>query len=172
MFADSCPVYDLCMGLFWLTFMARCLLQVQNLSILFNEWAHIQRTHLKYFIVTLELHFPTLQRTIAGVRAETTQRVYSKGRAFQRHLALTEQNAHAHVYCVCMHIHRRTHAHRHTHMYTLLREWRKSSRQGHTTQGRDGRLFVLLEPPRWWINTDSNTGKCDSGVWEVKVYKA
>lgn len=56
-------------------------------------------------------------------------------------------------------------------MHTQIKKQRKSSRQGRLTQGRDGRLFIHHRGGSTRTNTASNTGKCDSGVWEVKVYK-
>lgn len=66
---------------------------------------------------------------------------------------------------MCSHIGERKHIH------TWIKKQRKSSRQGRLTQGRDGRLFIHHRGGSKRTNTASNTGKCDSGVWEVKVYK-
>lgn len=63
------------------------------------------------------------------------------------------------------------HTHSTTHTHTRIMKQRKSSRQGRLTQGRDGRLFIHRQGGSRRTNTASNTGKCDSGVWEVKVYK-
>lgn len=77
-----------------------------------------------------------------------------------------QNGAEGHTYSnTCSHISKRKHK------TTWTKKQRKSSRQGHLTQGRDCRLFIHHLGGSKRTNTTSNTGKCDSGVWDVEVYK-